>query len=140
MTDNRVAYLEYWIEPTPKQLQATGEWTVAGQISRAIDGGIRIQRTNSGVLLSTKAQPGRDSAAARTRPRLCRAPHLRHVQWVVSSLPNRVSSAAPTLFFGSFIPRASRSDLTELRRPSPRPVRRMPGTLISRRNLVPRMF
>jgi hypothetical protein len=66
------------------------------------------------------------------------APHL--VTFNDCVLVTQPVSASSTLFFGSFIPRASRSDLTELRRPSPRPVRRMPGTLISRRNLVPRMF
>jgi hypothetical protein len=34
MITGRVGYREYWIEPTPKHLQGSGEWTLEIQIGR----------------------------------------------------------------------------------------------------------
>ena len=46
LPDDRVAYGDYWIEATPRQLRATGQWNQEGQISRADDRGWRVQLFN----------------------------------------------------------------------------------------------
>lgn len=49
-----MAYRDYWIEATPMKLQATGEWALAGQISRDIDGGRRVQLFSAKNTVATR--------------------------------------------------------------------------------------
>ena len=59
MIEPQVEYGSYRIEPRPMQLQATGEWTLWGHISRDIDGGRRVQ-----MFSAKNTFPTRDLAMA----------------------------------------------------------------------------
>lgn len=58
---NRVQHGDYWIEPTPRQLRDTDDWTVEGRIGRDLHGQVRVQLFNA-----RDTFPTRDEAAAAT--------------------------------------------------------------------------
>lgn len=70
-----VPYQGYWIEPTPRQLQGTGEWTLEIQIARDLPGGRRVQLFNGANTFKTReaavaggVQFGRDILEGKVPP------------------------------------------------------------------------